>query len=141
MSGLGLEPRWLLNRLKTKTGSIDTKYCGHAPQIIPCQVLRKAEDDERATAVETDKKKEEVAQASCWKGFLLSGLQGTGEPLMLFSWELLLLKTKMHLFFFRAVHPARPYLFCCGALHRRRHLLLQAGCLISLCFLAMFSDI
>ena len=52
----------------------------HAPQIISLQVLRKAEDDERATAVETDKKKEAVAEARCWKGSLLKGIQGTGEP-------------------------------------------------------------
>ena len=62
---------------------------GHAPQIIPCQVLRKAEgvaEVERAAAVETGKPEEAVARARCWKGSLLWGLQGTGEPLIPFSW-------------------------------------------------------
>ena len=60
VSGLGLEPRWLLNRLKTKTDQ--HKLSVHAPQIIPCQVLRKAEgvaEAERAAAVETGKAKDE----------------------------------------------------------------------------------
>ena len=66
---------------------------GHAPQIILCQVPKKAEEAteaERAAAVETGKKKEEAARARCWKGSLLWGLQGTGEPLIRFSRELLL---------------------------------------------------
>ena len=81
MSGLGLEPRWLLKRLKTIL--IDTTLSVHAPQIIPCQVLRKVEvatEAERTAAVETGKPKEAVARAWCWKGSLLKGLQRTGEP-------------------------------------------------------------
>ena len=38
-----------------------------------------------AAAVETGKPEEAVARASCWKGSLLWGLQGTGEPSILFS--------------------------------------------------------
>ena len=63
--------------------------CFDRQQIIPCQVLRKAEgvaEVERAAAVETGKPEEAVARARCWKGSLLWGLQGTGEPLIRFSW-------------------------------------------------------
>ena len=55
---------------------------GVAPQINPCQVLRKAEDNERAAAVETGKPKKAVARPKCWKGSLLKGLKRTGEPLL-----------------------------------------------------------
>ena len=57
---------------------------GHAPQII-YQVLTKADDADRAAAVETGKPKEAVARARCWKGSLLKGLKRTGEPLIRFS--------------------------------------------------------
>ena len=63
---------------------------GDAPQINPCQVLRKVEgvaEAERAAAVETVKPKEAVARARCWKGSLLKGLKRTGELLIRFSWE------------------------------------------------------
>ena len=50
-----------------------------APQINPCQVVRKADEGsteaKRTTAVETDKPKEAVARAGCWKGSLSKGLQ------------------------------------------------------------------
>ena len=52
--------------------------------------MRKVEvaaEAERAASVETGKPKEAVARARCWKGSLLRGLQGTGEPLIRFSWE------------------------------------------------------
>ena len=78
MSGLGLEPRWLLNRFRSDLFSfVQTTWSW--------QVLRKAEDKE--SAVETVKAKEEslpVAEESCWKGLLLSILQGTGDILIPF---------------------------------------------------------
>ena len=91
VSGWGLEPRWLLNRLRTKTVLIDTT-CSHKSFR---QVLRKAEEAteaKRATAVETRKVKEVIARARCcrarcWKGSLLWGLKKTGELLICFSWE------------------------------------------------------
>ena len=76
MSGLGLEPRWLLNRLKTETVLI-----GSNAQHKSSQVSRKGETEaEGVAAVETRKKKEAVARAKCWKGSLLWGFKGTGEP-------------------------------------------------------------
>ena len=63
MSGLGLEPRWLLNRLKI---IFDIVICdwytisGHMyKKILPCQVLSKAEDQERVATIEASKVKEE----------------------------------------------------------------------------------
>ena len=49
------------------------------------QKVKVAAEAERAASVETGK--EAVARARCWKGSLLRGLQGTGEPLIRFSWE------------------------------------------------------
>ena len=87
---MGLEPRWLLNRLKTEIVLSDAKQS----KILPCQVQRKVEDKERAVAVETGKAKEEslkAAGARCWSRILLRCLQKTGEPyIFAFSWEVIL---------------------------------------------------
>ena len=84
VSGLGLEPRWLLNRLKTEIKQ---------SQFLPCQVQRKVEDKERAVAVETGKAKEEslkVVGARCWKRILLRCLQETGNIYICFSGKVIL---------------------------------------------------
>ena len=118
--------------------------CFDRQQIIPCQVLRKAEA-ERAAAVETRKPKEAVARARCWKGSLLKGLKRTGEPLICFSCNCAnpnvtfhahgnMLQTQMLLFFFRVVCSAQHHLSCCGVLRRHGNYLLQAVSLISFGF-------
>ena len=84
VSGLGLEPRWLLNRLKTEIKQ---------SQFLPCQVQRKVEDKERAVAFETGKAKEEslkVAGARCGNRILLRCLQETGDMSICFSWKVIL---------------------------------------------------
>ena len=51
-------------------------------KIIPCQVLKKAEDKENRASVEASKVKEEkleVAGGKCWRGKWQSGLKFTGE--------------------------------------------------------------
>ena len=52
-------------------------------KILPCQVLTKAEDQERVATIEASKVKEEenmeVAGGRCWKKTFLHSLQITGE--------------------------------------------------------------
>ena len=89
MSGLGLEPRLLLSRLKTEIILSDAKQS----KILPCQVQRKVEDKERAVAVQPGKAKEEslkVAGARCCTRILLRCLQKTGDISIFFSWKVIL---------------------------------------------------
>ena len=79
MSGLGLEPRWLLNRFKNY---INDKILELATSAIPFQVLEKAEGKENRATVDASKVKEEnleVTGERCLRGFWLSALNVTGE--------------------------------------------------------------
>ena len=79
MSGLGLEPRWLLNRFKNY---IHDKIFELATSVIPFQVLEKAEGKENRATVDASKVKEEnleVAGGRCWKWVSLRALEKTGE--------------------------------------------------------------
>ena len=74
VSGLGLEPRWLLKRLQNYIWFIALQ------PNSPHQVIRKAE--EKVATVEADKVKEEsltVAGGRCRKRVWLRALQKTGE--------------------------------------------------------------
>ena len=75
VSGLGLDPKWLLNRFLTNCFYWQKLYCVHAQQA----------EAERAAVVETGKAKETVARARtlprCLKGLLLRGLKVTGDVL------------------------------------------------------------
>ena len=69
MSGLGLQPRWLLNRLKTT-------FIIHSCKSF--QVFEKAEGKD-VDASKVKEKKLEVAGGKCWRRELLGALKFTGE--------------------------------------------------------------
>ena len=76
------------------TVSVHTKY------ILPCQVLRKAECEERIATIETSKVNEEeenlvVAGERCWKNIFLQSLEITGELFTCFPWQVLLVAVKV----------------------------------------------
>ena len=65
VSGLGLEPRWLLNRFKNYIH-------GKKFEWQTFQVLKKSEGKENRATVDASKAKEEnleVAGGKCWRGF------------------------------------------------------------------------
>ena len=90
MSGLGLEPRWLLNRCFTEIKlviviievSVRVMYMINVDHFIPCQVLKKDQAKERKETIEAIKVKEaklEVDGGRCWKKIGLWILSVTGE--------------------------------------------------------------
>ena len=80
VSGLGLEPRWLLNRLQNTFRIICLNF---KHKSSSCQVLKKAADKKSTATVEASKVKEEenleVAGEKCWRGKWQSALKFTGE--------------------------------------------------------------
>ena len=89
MSGLGLEPRWLLNRCFTEIKlviviievSVRVMYMINVDYFIPCQVLKKEQAKEGKETIEAIKVKEaslEVDGGKCWKKIGLRILSVTG---------------------------------------------------------------
>ena len=94
VSGLGLEPRWLLNRFKNY---IHDRIFKLTTKLIPFQVLDEAEGKEKRATVDASKAKEEnleVAGGKCWRGFWLSALNVTGEIFNQFPMEVICLNNK-----------------------------------------------